>query len=79
MASYRAEGLSYPNAVSLVNDLQTAGISANIGTGCVHIQMNPEKVAEATQICEKYGTVPTQGSTSTLMTQTTSRWRPRRR
>ncbi|MBD2458360.1 hypothetical protein H6G80_30370 [Nostoc sp. FACHB-87] len=55
MALFTAEGLSYPQALKLIEILKKEGIESNITSGGVAVKISPEQVNKAQKICEKMG------------------------
>lgn len=63
-----AEGLSYKDALLLIETLKNAGIEANLSMGAVkiYVEAESEKAREAQKICEDAGAFCHRGNMSTL-------------
>jgi hypothetical protein len=55
MALFTAEGLSYEQAIALINELRQSSIEANITAGGVAIYPDPSQINQAKDICSSYG------------------------
>jgi hypothetical protein len=61
MPSFNAEGLTYPQAIALINTLNSQGIDANISSGCVSVQSSESQWGQARAIAKQSGASLTMG------------------
>lgn len=52
MSRFTAQGLTYPEAITLIAQLKLAGIEANITSGGVAIHPEPQQINTARDICK---------------------------
>lgn len=52
---YTAQGLTYPQALKLIEDLKAQGIEGCITSGGVSIQATPDQINQAQSICLENG------------------------
>ncbi len=55
MALFTSQGLTYPKALDLINKLKQQNIPSNITVGGVAIQVTPDQINQAREICLQMG------------------------
>lgn len=55
MALFTAEGLSYPEAIALIKNLNDNGIESNITVGGIAVHVTPDQIPLAKEVCKEYG------------------------